>query len=291
MNDDHPSRTPSSWYERFRKSLRFYPQDREELIELLRALEQRNLIHPEALAMVEGAIVVSDMRVCDIMVPRAEMVIVQDDAELENVLPEVIRSGHSRFPVLDSKHDRVAGILLAKDLLSHLAQPEKRVFHLREALRPAVFVPESKRLDVLLREFRSSRNHMAIVVDEYGHTAGLVTIEDVIEQIVGEISDEYDVGDEGFIKAHREDRYIVKARTPIEDFNAHFHTSLAGEDYDTVGGLVLKSLGRMPSTGESVKLAGFRFTVLRADPRRIRLLRVDKLPGEKEDHDSQAQSG
>jgi magnesium and cobalt transporter len=267
-----------AWLLGLRKALCVYPKDRHELTVLLHELEQRDLIHPEALAMIEGALLMAEIKVRDIMVPRAQMVMVEADAELDELLPTVIESGHSRFPVLDPKRDQVVGVLLAKDLLSHLAKPTGTRFDLREVLRPPVFIPESKRLQILLREFRGSRNHMAVVVDEYAQVAGLVTIEDVIEQIVGEISDEHDTDEEGYIKKHRDDRYTVKARTPIDEFNRYFKTGFPVEEYDTIGGFLLQAIGHMPARGEAIKLGGLRFTVLRADPRRIHLLRVTRRP-------------
>lgn len=277
MNEDYSSRTrKNSWPGRFREFLRLYPRDTQEITDLLRELEHRNLIYPEVLAMIEGALLVSEMQVRDIMLPRAQMVVVPADAGVKEFLPRVIRSGHSRFPVVDDKRDEVLGILLAKDLLAYLAQTESTSFDLWDMLRPAVFVPESKRLNVLLREFRSSRNHMAIVVDEYGRVSGLVTIEDVIEQIVGDISDEHDVGEEGNIRKHRDDRYIVRARTPIHEFNAYFQTGFADEEFDTIGGVILKALGHMPARGEAIEFEGWKFTILRADPRRIHLIRVGR---------------
>ncbi len=228
--------------------------------------------------MIEGALLMAEIRVREVMVPRAQMVMIEADAELDDLIPTVIESGHSRFPVLDVKRDQVVGVLLAKDLLVQLAKPQGTRFDLREILRPPVFIPESKRLQILLREFRGSRNHMAIVVDEYGQVAGLCTIEDVIEQVVGEISDEHDTDEEGYIKKHRDDRYSVKARTPIDEFNRYFHTEFPEEEFDTIGGFVLQALGHVPSRGESIKLGGLRFTVLRADPRRIHLLRVTRRP-------------
>ncbi len=219
----------------------------------------------------------SEMQVRDIMVPRAEMVVVEEDANPDAFLPILIESSHSRFPVMDEKHDQVVGILLAKDILSYLAHAEREPFNLKDAMRPPLFVPESKRLNVLLREFRNSHSHLAIVVDEYGGVAGLVSIEDVIEQIVGDIEDEHDVADESYIKRHRQDQFIVKARTPIEDFNEYFQTGLQDDEYDTIGGLVLKAFGHLPVRRETIECHGFRFEVLRADQRRIHLLRVTRL--------------
>jgi magnesium and cobalt transporter len=256
----------------------FYPRDHEQLTELLRDLESRNLIGPEALAMIEGALQVSELQVRDIMVPKAQMVAVEEGADPKEFLPVIMESGHSRFPVIDTKRDQVVGILLAKDLLGYLAQVAGKTFDIKDVARPPVFVPESKRLNVLLRDFRSSRNHMAIVVDEYGRTAGLVSIEDVIEQIVGDITDEHDVHGEDYIKKHRDDRYIVKARIPIEDFNEYFDVDFKDDEYDTIGGLLLKAFGHLPVRGESIDLYGFRFRVIRSDQRRIHLLRVVRLP-------------
>jgi len=201
------------------------------------------------------------------------MVFIEADSTPAEFLPGVIESAHSRFPVLDAKHEKVLGILLAKDLLPLAAAPGQP-FNIRDILRPAVFVPESKRLNILLREFRQSRNHLAIVIDEYGGIAGLVSIEDVIEQIVGEIDDEYDIDDEEFIRVHRANRYTVKGRTPIESFNEYFKSMLSDQDYDTVAGLVVHEFGRLPQRGDEIEFGGFHFKVLRADPRRVNLLRV-----------------
>jgi magnesium and cobalt transporter len=276
MNDDHPSTATLNyaWLERIRKALCFHPQDRQELTDLLRSLESRNLIDPDALAMIEGALQVSEMQVRDIMVPKAQMAVVEEDADPKDFIPTIIESGHSRFPVIDSKREQVVGILLAKDLLGYLAHGAGQPFDIRDVLRPPVFVPESKRLNVLLRDFRSSRNHMAIVVDEYGRMAGLVSIEDVIEQVVGDITDEHDIHGDDYIKKHRDDRYIVKARIPIEEFNEYFHSDFQDDEYDTIGGLLLKAFGHMPARGESIEYGGFKFRVIRADQRRVHLLRV-----------------
>jgi magnesium and cobalt transporter len=279
MNEDRPSGGPS-WLERIGHALLGEPRDRQELIELLRDAESRRLLAPDVLAMIEGAFQVSEMRVRDVMVPRAQMVVLERDAPLDALLATVIESGHSRFPVTGESRDEVVGILLAKDLLPYLAGDRSDPFNIRESLRPAVFVPESKRLNVLLREFRSTRNHMAIVVDEYGGVAGLVTIEDVLEQIVGEIDDEYDVGeDETFIKRLTDGEYTVKALTPIEDFNEAFATAFSDEEFDTVGGLVLKAFGRLPVRGDTVVIGELQFEVLHADARRVNLLKVRAAQG------------
>jgi len=274
MSEDRPSDGPS-WLERLGHALLGEPRDRQELIDLLRDAEQRRLMDPDVLAMVEGAFQVSEMLVRDVMVPRAQMVVVERDAPLEDVLRTVVESGHSRFPVIAESRDEIIGILLAKDLLPPLAQKRPEPFNIRDWLRPAVFVPESKRLNVLLRDFRSTRNHMAIVVDEYGGVAGLVTIEDVLELIVGDIDDEYDVGDEEtFIKRHSDTEFTVKALTPLEDFNAAFGTDFSDQEFDTVGGLLLKAFGRLPDLGDTITLGGLEFEVLQADGRRVHLVRV-----------------
>jgi magnesium and cobalt transporter len=248
-------------------------RDRQDLIRYVHDAESRHLIDVDTAAMMEGAVLVSETKVLDIMVPRSEMVFIEADATPAEFLPGVIESAHSRFPVLDPRHEKVLGILLAKDLLPLAAAPG-RPFNIRDILRPAVFVPESKRLNILLREFRQSRNHLAIVIDEYGGIAGLVSIEDVIEQIVGEIDDEYDIDDEEYIRVHRANRYTVKGRTPIETFNDYFKSKLPDADYDTIAGLVVHEFGRLPERGDEIEFGGFHFKVLRADPRRVNMLRV-----------------
>jgi len=251
------------------------PEDREQLLSLLRSAYQRNLLDADALSMIEGAMTVSEMAVRDIMVPRAQMDVIDIHQPVEDFIPQVISTAHSRFPVIDQNRDDVIGVLLAKDLLRHYAGEEE--FNVREMLRPAVFIPESKRLNVLLREFRASRNHMAIVVDEYGGVAGLVTIEDVLEQIVGEIEDEYDFDEASDnILAEPGNRWRVKALTQIADFNAAFGSSFADDEHDTVGGLIIHRLGRLPKRGESVAIEGLKFQVLRADSRRVYTLIVEK---------------
>lgn len=278
MNDDPPSTEtlPRSWFERLSQVLLGdEPQDREDLIKLLHATAQRNVIDIDALAMIEGVLEVAEMRVRDIMIPRSQMVVVEHDGKPEEFLPVIIESAHSRFPVIGESRDKIVGILLAKDLLTYFKNGKDSNFTLADVLRPAIFVPESKRLNVLLKEFRTNRNHMAIVVDEYGGVAGLVTIEDVLEQIVGEIDDEHDTEEENFITKLRETSYSVKALTPIEEFNEHFGTDFSNEEFDTIAGLVVHHLGRLPKRGESLTLDDIRFKVLRADSRRIHLLRVN----------------
>jgi magnesium and cobalt transporter len=264
--------------ERLGSMLSSEPRDRAQLLDILRAAHARELIDPEALTMLEGVLNVAEMQVRDIMVPRGQMEIVRRDATLEEILPEVVASAHSRLPVIVDSRDEVAGILLAKDLLRFFAGGGNERFDMQEILRPAVFVPESKRLNVLLKEFRLSRNHMAIVVDEYGGVAGLVTIEDVLEQIVGEIEDEHDVDDYlTQIMQHPGDRYTIKALTPIEEFNAYFQTGYSEEDFDTVGGLLLSRFGHVPRRGESVMVDGMEFRVLRADNRRLHLVEMRRV--------------
>ena len=251
------------------------PEDREALTRQLRAALRRNLIDGDALSIIEGALAVSEMQVRDIMIPRASMDVIDIHERVEDFIAHVIATAHSRFPVTDQNRDDVIGILLAKDLLRYYAGEEE--FNVREMLRPAVFIPESKRLNVLLREFRASRNHMAIVVDEYGGVAGLVTIEDVLEQIVGEIEDEYDFDEAGDnILAETGGRWRVKALTQIADFNAAFGTTLSDAEHDTVGGLVIDHFGRLPKRGETALIGGLKFQVLRADSRRVYALLVEK---------------
>jgi len=273
MNDDTTTSTHRSWLERLSQALLREPQDREQLIELLRDAEQRNLLDANALGMIEGVLQISEMQVRDIMVPRAQMIVIEDENP-EVFLPLVIESGHSRFPVLGESRDEIIGILLAKDLLNYKSLPNPSHFPLRDLLRPVVFVPESKHLNILLQEFRHNRNHMAIVVDEYGGVSGLITIEDVLEQIVGDIEDEYDIDDETFIKKINETQYTVKALTPIEEFNEYFSAQLADDEFDTIGGLVMQAFGHLPKRGEVTTINHFRFKVLHADSRRIRLLKV-----------------
>jgi magnesium and cobalt transporter len=273
MNNDESVTTNRSWLERLSQALLREPQDREQLVELLRDAEQRNLLDAQALAMIEGVLQISEMQVRDIIIPRAHMIAVEEDHSLQEFLPAVIESGHSRFPVIGENRDEVVGILLAKDLLRY-ANTTQQKFNIRDLLRQALFVPESMHLDKLLQEFRRTHNHMAIVVDEYGGVAGLVTIEDVLEQIVGEIEDEYDVDDEAFIKKLSEKQYTIKALTPIEEFNQYFNTTLDDSEFDTIGGLVMHAFGHLPKRGEVTEIENFRFKVLHSDNRRIRLLRM-----------------
>jgi magnesium and cobalt transporter len=252
------------------------PEDREDLLDLMRGAYERRLLDADALSMIEGVLSVSETTVRDIMIPRAQMDCVSIDDEPPDFLPLILETKHSRFPVIGESKDDVIGILLAKELLNYYAKPAG--FLLRDTLRPAVFIPESKRLNVLLREFRANRNHIAIVVDEYGGVSGLVTIEDVLEQIVGDIEDEYDF-DESIdnIIPEANGRFRIKAQTEIADFNAYFGTQFEKEEFHTVGGLVLKAFGRLPKRGEITSLEGLRFRVLRADSRRLHTLQVERV--------------
>jgi len=274
--DDKPGPKPTL-LERLSAFLTREPEDRDELLDLLHGAFEHKLLDADALSMIEGVLSVSEMTVRDIMIPRAQMDVVSEDDAPAEFIPLVLETRHSRFPVIGESKDDVVGILLAKELLNFYLNPEG--FNLRDMLRPAVFVPESKRLNVLLRDFRANRNHMAIVVDEYGGVSGLVTIEDVLEQIVGDIEDEYDFDEsEDNIIAEANGRYRVKAQTEIGDFNTHFATDFADDEFDTVGGLVLQAFGRLPKRGESTVIGPLRFRVIRADSRRLHTLQVEPAP-------------
>lgn len=273
MDDSEPSKP--SLLERLSSFLLREPEDSEQLIELLHSAYERNLLDADALSMMEGVLQVSERQVREIMIPRAQMDVIDIGDPPEKFIPFVIDTAHSRFPVMDGDKDNIIGILLAKDLLRYYAGEE---FEVRDMLRPAVFVPESKRLNVLLRDFRSNRNHIALVADEYGGVSGMVTIEDVLEQIVGDIEDEYDFNDdEDNVIADASGHYRVKADTEIADFNAALETAYSDEECDTVGGLVLKAAGRLPKRGEVLTIGALTFTVLRADSRRIYSLLVSRV--------------
>jgi magnesium and cobalt transporter len=266
------------WLRKLSRKMVGEAQDRGEVVEYLREATLRGVVEGDALPMLEGVLTVSDIQVRDIMVPRAQMTVLNRGDESELLLKTVIDSGHSRFPVMDEDREKIVGILLAKDLLRLAAQKSAddggAEFDIKEFMRPTVFVPESKRLNVLLREFRRSRVHMAIVADEYGGIAGLVTIEDVIEQIVGDIDDEHDVDEDVNIRKDGERQYIVRGRTPIDEFNEYFQIELSDDEFDTVAGLVMKQLGRLPRRGETLQLADYELKVLRFDRRRIDSLRL-----------------
>ncbi|MEN8761700.1 MAG: transporter associated domain-containing protein [Thiogranum sp.] len=292
MNKDHPPHGANrrSWASGIRQMLTRVPTDTEQLLGMLRAAQRNNLFDSDALAMFEGVLQVDDMQVRDIMIPRSQVVMLARDTRPDVLLRSIVESGHSRFPVIGDSRDEVVGILLAKDFLLYAFERTDSLLNVRNILRPAIFVPESKRLNVLLKEFRASRNHMAIVVDEYGGVAGMVTIEDVLEQIVGEIEDEHDVEEEDTIRKHSEVHYTVKALTPVEDFNDYFRLSLPDEEFDTIGGLVVHQIGHLPKRGERVVIGNLLFKVLRADSRRVHMLQLTLLPQAVEQPAEQADS-
>lgn len=274
MDNHHDKPT---WLERLSHALLREPQDRAQLMDILRDAKKRHLLDNDALHMIEGVLQVSEMHVRDVSVPRTQMVVINHDSNNEDALRIVIDAGHSRFPVVGDDRDEIVGILLAKDLLKVLSNTQQKAATIKSLLRPATFIPESKRLDVLLKEFRLNRNHMAIVVDEYGGVAGLVTIEDVLEQIVGDIEDEYDTEEEEQIKLIKDSRYSVQALTPIDKFNEHFGTNYDHNDFDTAGGLVLQKFSHLPKPGESIEFDGLKVKIIQANPRGIQLLRVTVL--------------
>ena len=279
MSEDQSSNGSGSksWMERISKVFSSEPQDRGELKELINESFEKGILDSEAVAMIDGALAVSEMQVRDAMVPRSHMVVISLETPLEEFFPTILESGHSRFPVIGEDRDEVEGILLAKDLLRHFAE-DSGPFDLKALLRSAVVIPESKRLNMLLRDFRASRNHMAIVVDEYGGVSGLITIEDVLEEIVGEIDDEHDEEEEAPIKELGSNNYRINALAEIEDFNEVFQCDLSDEDYDTVGGLLLAEFGRVPEMHDEVVLAErFHFRVTAADNRRIIMLEMNDL--------------
>jgi magnesium and cobalt transporter len=274
MSSSGQSGSSGSWLRRLAESISGEPRNLEQLAEVLGDARERGLIDADVLQMLEAVLQVSEIQVRDVMVPRSQMVVINRDEPVEKILPVVIESGHSRFPVVGEDRDEVQGILLAKDLLRFFVEDQAGDFDIKECLRPAVFIPESKRLNVLLKEFRVTHNHMAIVVDEYGGVAGLLTIEDVLEQIVGDIGDEYDIDEGEGIRREADRSWTVPALTRIEDFNQAFGTRFSDEEFDTIGGLVLHELGRMPRRGEAVQIGGLEIKVTRADRRRIETLRV-----------------
>jgi len=275
MSDGPSSSSQSSlsWLQRLAQRF-LEPKDQDQLVELMRSASERHILDAEALSIVEGALSVSQMQVRDIMIPRSQVAMVSRDASAEDTLKLITKMAHSRFPVIDDDRDDVIGILLAKDVLTAIVSADKFEFDLREIMRPAVFIPESKRLNVLLREFRARRNHMAIVVDEYGGVAGMVTIENVLEQIVGEIEDEHDIDDDVPILKYDEQRYSIKALTSVDDFNDYFSADWRDNEFDTVGGFVMNHFGHLPARDEQVTIGRFQFTVIRADNRRIHLFEM-----------------
>ncbi|HEX5677898.1 MAG TPA: transporter associated domain-containing protein [Alcanivorax sp.] len=280
MSDDYSDNgTGRSWLERVGQFFTSTPNSRDELLDLMRSMRDSDIIDGDTLGIIEGAICVSEMQVREILIPRSQMVSIRASDDPRDFLPTIIDCAHSRFPVLGDDPDEIIGILLAKDLLALILEPARMErFVIKDHVRSAMVVPESKRLDSLLREFRITKNHMAIVVNEYGGVAGLVTIEDVLEQIVGEIEDEHDIEDDDYlIKDLEGDDFTVKAITPIDEFNEHFKTQYRDDDFDTIGGLVMQAFGHLPQREESVDMGNLRFTVLSADGRTIRLLRVAPL--------------
>jgi magnesium and cobalt transporter len=279
MSDDQPPSRFSpqkSWIEKILHLLTGELQDQEDLLEVLREAREKRLLDNDALIMIEGVLQVSQLRVRDIMIPRVQMVVVPKEAELETIFPLVIESGHSRYPVIDGDRSKVVGVLLIKDLLAHILK--NKHLTVQDVMRPASVVPESKRLNVLLKELRTNGNHMAIVVDEYGQTAGCVSIEDVLEQIVGEIEDEHDdFEDKDYVTQRNEHEYMINALMPIDEFDDYFGTQLTTDEYDTVGGFLVNQLEHMPKKGESLTINYLKFEIIRADTRRIHLIKLKIL--------------
>jgi magnesium and cobalt transporter len=281
MSEDRFGSEPGdrSWLEKIALLFSSEPNNRRDLEGVLAIAAENEVIDQDARSIMEGAMKVSDMQARDIMIPRAQMVVIKAESTLEEILPQIINSAHSRYPVIGESPDDIQGILLAKDLLPELLNKDHSEFRMETLLRPTVVVPESKRLNVLLREFRENRNHMAIVIDEYGGVAGLVTNEDVQEEIVGDIEDETDVDEDHFIRTIGEGDYFIKALTPIEDFNEHFRTTFSDEEFDTIGGLVIQAFGHMPARNEVTCIENFEFKVINADQRKIHSLRMRPLGG------------
>jgi magnesium and cobalt transporter len=266
----------TSWFIRLKQFLQGEPQDQEELVSLLRDAQIRSLISSEALAIIEGAILFSKMRARDIMLPKNQMVCINKDDKYLDIIHVISRTGHSRFPVTGENPDEIIGILHAKDLLRFQTN-DLEAFDLFDICRQVTFIPESRPLDSLLSEFRSNKNHMAIVVDEYGEISGFVTIEDIIEQIIGDIEDEFDVDEDAYIKTHDDHCYIIKAHTPIEEFNEQLHADFSDETYDTISGIVMNKFGYLPERGETIAIDDFVFKIINADARRIKLIEcIDK---------------
>ncbi len=280
MSDDHSTKSQDakkSWLDKITQAFSTEPQSPEDVREFLGQALENHLLDNVAFNIIEGAIEISDLQVRDVMIPRPQMTVVKESQSPEEFLPLVIESGHSRFPVIGDNPDEVTGILLAKDLLPLILSNNVDKFKVRDVLRAATIIPESKRLTQLLNEFRTNRYHMAVVVDEYGGISGLITIEDVLEEIVGEIEDEYDTDEEdAFIRPIENGQTLVNALTPIEDFNEHFELDFNDDEFDTIGGIVMKHFGRLPSRNESIEIAGLKFKVLTSDKRRIRILQVSQ---------------
>ncbi len=274
MADAETSGSTRGWLERLISAFSGAPENQEQLVELLRNFHQHQIIGSDELFMIEGVLQVSNMQVRDIMIPRGQMTVIENSLTLPQIINIITESGHSRFPVIDDDKDDVEGVLLAKDLLQ-ISADASETFDIKDYTRPATFIPESKRLSMLLKEFRANRSHMAMIVDEYGGVSGLVTIEDVLEQIVGKIDDEHDDDDEEMdIRQHGSNRFSVRALTPLEDFNRYFKTSFENDDVETIGGFLLSQIGHLPSRGDSFELDHFTFRVLSADSRQVHLYQV-----------------
>ena len=280
MSDDQSplDPRPKSWIDKIAHYFSDEPTDTKSLLELIRNAEQDKVLDADALSIIEGALQVSSMQVRDIMIPRTQVVTVPSDSGLNEIIELITKASHSRFPVIGETIDNVVGILLAKDLLAAMLNQSNTRFDIKDVVRPATFVPESKRLNVLLKEFRETRQHMAIVIDEYGNVGGVVTIEDVLEQIVGEFEDEHDVDDDSFIKKFDEHNHIVKALTPIDEFNEYFSTDFNEQESATIGGLVLQRFRHIPERDETTRIGNFTITILNADSRQIKLLKVTTEP-------------
>ena len=277
MTEDRPEK-PRSIFGRIAQALSFDPKTKQEVLDVIEEAVEDNLLDSEALSIIKGAMQVADLQVRDIMVPRSKMVVVEADQTLKEFLPTIISSAHSRFPVIGKSPDEIIGVLLAKDLLPNLLDKNETEFTVQDKLRKVTFIPESKRLNILLKEFRATRSHLAIVVDEYGGIAGLITIEDVLEQIDGEIEDEHDaIDDDGNIRPFDDNAYLVKALTELEDFDEYFGTKFNSYQFNTVGGIVTKRFGHLPQKDEEIEIDGFKFKVLSSENRRIRLLQVERM--------------
>ncbi|MFK8043237.1 HlyC/CorC family transporter [Congregibacter sp.] len=278
MSDDRNGSEEKSLLGRIAQAFSSEPQSREDLKEILQLAMENDIIEEDSMSIIDGAMQVSGMQARDIMVPRPQMVVIKAESTLAEILPHISISKHSRYPVIGESPDDILGILLVKDLLPQILSDDRESFDVRHLLRQTVVVPESKRLNVLLREFRENRNHMAIVIDEYGGVAGLVTIEDVLEEIVGEIEDETDEEEDQFIRRIADDDFFVRALTPIEDFNSYFEVAFSDDEFDTIGGLVMHAFGHMPTRNEITHIEGFEFKVINADQRKIHSLRL-RPPG------------
>lgn len=283
MSEDSSSNGHKSWLDKLAQAFAQEPKTRQDLFDILQEANRNKLLDNDALAIVEGAIQIADLQVRDIMIPRSKMISIKACQSPDQFLPAIIDAAHSRYPVIGENNDEVLGILLAKDLLPLIGKQDDN-FDLRNLIRPCNFVPESKRLNVLLKEFRANHNHMAVVIDEYGGVAGLVTIEDVLEQIVGDIEDEHDVEQDSYFRTLPTGDYIVKALTPVDDFNEFFNSGFSEDEFDTIGGLVMSAFGHLPKRNETIEIDHMRFRILNADSRRLHLLRITPL-------DKNAESG